>query len=74
MVCLIEQQRGQIVWWCSGATLQNVASHCTDELLKRELLPLARYATHGTYYLQGGRYTLLVGTGSSHKRALEEAV
>jgi hypothetical protein len=73
MVCLIEQDGREIVWWCSGPTLQSVASKCADERLKRELLPVARYKAHGIYRLQGGRYTLLVGTGGIRDRGLVTA-
>ena len=70
MICLIKQAGAEIVSWSIGTTVESVAQQCDDELLTKEMLELARSTAHGIYRLQGGRYTLLVGTGGIRDRRL----
>ena len=63
MVCLIKQDGALVVAWFIGRSLEDVAVHCYDDALTDELLTnSARYAAYGNYRLQGGKYTLLVGS------------
>ena len=63
MVCLIEQEGALVVSWMLAPTLEELAIHCRDKAVMEEILAdPRRYSTYGNYHLQGGKYTLLVGS------------
>ena len=63
MVCLIEQDGALVVSWFISPTLEGMALHCRDKAVMAEILAdPKRYNAYGNYQLQGGRYTLLVGS------------
>jgi hypothetical protein len=63
MVCLIEQESARVVSWFVAPTLEELALHCRDKAVMAEILAdPKRYGTYGNYQLQGGKYTLLVGS------------
>jgi hypothetical protein len=63
VICLIRQNGAEIVSWFIGPTIESVALQSGDDALAKELMTdLARYTVYGNYRLQGGKYTLLVGS------------
>ena len=70
MLCLIKQDGAEIIAWFTGPTIESVVRQCDDDLLSKELLGLDRYGAFGRYRLQGGKYTLLVGSGELAGRGL----
>jgi len=74
MICLIKQDGAEIVSWFMGPTLESVVSQSGDDALAKELMTdLIRYTVDGHYRLQGGKYTLLVGSIDPRERRLNPA-